>query len=74
MGGCNRDVDRRHSIAIACPFVSRSNFADMKRRVINLTAQCLLQVAQPGFASRAIELKPGRRAAARYGVKARPRV
>jgi hypothetical protein len=23
MGGCNIDIDRRHSIAIACPFVSR---------------------------------------------------
>ena len=42
MGGCNSDIDRRHSIAIACPFVSRSNPADMKRRVIKLTAQVVL--------------------------------
>jgi hypothetical protein len=58
MGGCNSDIDRRHSIAIACPFVSRSNPADMKRRVIKLTAQCLLQVAQPDFASRAPSSRP----------------
>jgi hypothetical protein len=30
MGGRNSDIDRRHSIAIACPFVSRSNPANMK--------------------------------------------
>jgi hypothetical protein len=58
MGGCNSDIDRRHSIAIACPFVSRSNPADMKRRVIKLTAQCLLQVAQPDFASHAPSYRP----------------
>ena len=32
MSGSNRDIDRRHSIAIACPFVSRSNPTDVKRR------------------------------------------
>jgi hypothetical protein len=42
MGGCNSDIDRWHSIAIACPFVSRSHPANMKRRVIKLTVLCLL--------------------------------
>jgi hypothetical protein len=32
MGVCNIDIDRRHSIAIACRIVSRSNPADMKSK------------------------------------------
>jgi hypothetical protein len=41
-GAMHSDIDRRHSIAIACPFVSRSNPADMKRRVIKPAALWLL--------------------------------